>query len=126
VIFNPITGTLIDRLQIANLKRVDLLPFPDENKLRPLLLLRDDSGTKKTELDLYPRQPYSALHPIHLLEFSKTGGTVSGSIVDTGTGVIVENWKTKLGDASLKIVAVAGKSIDGEICERNLVIVAAT
>jgi len=114
VIFNPITGIPIDRLQIANLERVELLPFPDENKLRPLLLLRSDSATKKIEFDLYPRQPYNPLHPIHLLEFSKSGGTVSGSIVDTGKGAVIENWKTKLGDSSSKIIAVAGKSIDGE------------
>uniref|UniRef100_A0A914EHP0 ER membrane protein complex subunit 1 n=1 Tax=Acrobeloides nanus TaxID=290746 RepID=A0A914EHP0_9BILA len=105
VIFNPITGTLVNTYQVERLKRVELLPFTNDEMLHPLMVL--DINNK---IDFFPS--YSAPLPYSTFQFNfnASSGDLYGERIDSVTRKISTTWKNQLRfSKSEKIVAVASK-----------------
>jgi len=109
VFFNPVTGAIINTIQFENLKRVEMLPFANEEMLQPLMLVQDDE-----KLSFHPQlaDDFKPPSPVYLLFLDKSAGSMRGVQVDFEKRKLVEGWQSNLGfsDPSEAIVAVAGKS----------------
>uniref|UniRef100_A0A915CSD2 ER membrane protein complex subunit 1 n=1 Tax=Ditylenchus dipsaci TaxID=166011 RepID=A0A915CSD2_9BILA len=108
VFFNPITGSMVNAIQMDDLKRVEMMPFANAEMLHPLLIVRADD-----KLEFHPsiEADYTPPYPIHLM-FLEKQSLLRGVQVDFQKRVLIENWKSDLGFTSPaeKIVKVAAKS----------------
>ncbi|KAI1711888.1 PQQ-like domain-containing protein [Ditylenchus destructor] len=106
--FNPVTGVAVDTINVKNLKRVEILPFPSAEMLQPLLILPEDG-----KMSFYPELPadYEPPYPVYLMFFDQKAGVLRGTQVDFRKRNLIENWSSNLGFSTEKekIVALAGK-----------------
>uniref|UniRef100_A0A914Y6J2 ER membrane protein complex subunit 1 n=1 Tax=Panagrolaimus superbus TaxID=310955 RepID=A0A914Y6J2_9BILA len=106
IVFNPITGELINTFDRDGIKRIELLPFTNSEMLHPLFTI--DS---KNKVEIFPAANDVAFpHPISIFSFDVDSGKIEASSLDFNTLSLTPLWKAKLNfSPKEKFVYVAGK-----------------
>lgn len=104
---------LISTFEVNDLKRVELLPFINNELLNPLLLIDNNEN-----LQFYPEisNKYYPPYPVYVM-FLKNNGKIRGTFVDFNNKKLIELWRSKLGFISEheKIIRVAAKPINRKL-----------
>uniref|UniRef100_A0AC34GTR0 ER membrane protein complex subunit 1 n=1 Tax=Panagrolaimus sp. ES5 TaxID=591445 RepID=A0AC34GTR0_9BILA len=106
VVFNPVTGELINTFDRDGIKRIEILPFANSEMLHPLLTV--DS---KNKIEVFPTFNDTTFpHPISIFSFDINAGKIWGDSLDLNTLKSTPLWKAKLNfSPNEKFVYVAGK-----------------
>lgn len=105
VVFNPITGELVNTYQAERLKRVELLPFTNDEMLHPIMTV--DVHNK---IDFFPSFKAPLPHPIFQFNFNSSTGILYGEKIDAVTKKVSTTWKNQLRfSKNEKIVSAAAK-----------------
>jgi outer membrane protein assembly factor BamB len=106
IVFNPITGELVNTFDRDGIKRIELLPFVDSEMLHPLFTI--DSKSKN---EIFPAaNDVIFQHPVSIFSFDIDSGKIWGDYLDLNTLKLTSLWKAKLNfTPKEKFVFVAGK-----------------
>jgi outer membrane protein assembly factor BamB len=106
IVFNPVSGELVNTYDRNGVKRIELLPFINSDMIHPILTV---DSKDKIEISP-PANEFPSLHPISLFSFDIKTGKIWGDSLDLNTLKLTSLWKAKLNfTPNEKFVSVAGK-----------------
>ncbi|KAE9551593.1 hypothetical protein FO519_005200 [Halicephalobus sp. NKZ332] len=113
VVFNPVTGEQTDTLSRPKLKKIEVLPFSDENMIHPLMTIDINEN-----IQFYPilAENYPHSSNIYLFNVDVEGGKMSGSKLDLKEKKITPIWKSSLTFGTKeKFLTIAEKPVNQKI-----------